>query len=144
MTQICYPRGFLSSSSISSFPNSSAYIFNYISNWRALLEGLYLFTLYALQYYKTFRNSYSYLGIWILTIHRFRSLIIYNITTIDGNHFTSLNSLYLPRSDRNIYESLLVHPEQLLELEYAWNLQLPTYLPSTSRLYKSIEPLNIS
>lgn len=82
--QFCYLIGFLSYNSNSSFPISSAYIFIYIRCW-TLLEILYLFNLYALQYYKTFRNSYSYLDVWILTILRFCPIIIYNIAIIDGN-----------------------------------------------------------
>ena len=46
------------------FPLSSAYIF--IIWCSALLEGLYLFTFYALRCHKTFRNFYDYLGINIL------------------------------------------------------------------------------
>ena len=46
------------------FPLSSAYIFSICCS--VLLERLYLFTLYALQCLKAFRNPLTYLGISIL------------------------------------------------------------------------------
>lgn len=55
--QNCYPISFLSYSSISSFPNSSAYIFIIYVRCRILLEVLYLFNLYALRYYRAFPQS---------------------------------------------------------------------------------------
>jgi len=55
MIQLCYPNSFLSISSHSLIPISSAYIFTIMC--RTLVEILYLFNFYALHYMFALRNQ---------------------------------------------------------------------------------------
>ena len=68
ISQFCYLIGFLSYNSIDLILYSSAYIFSHLFQLgsRALLEGLYLFTFYALRCLSwALRNLRSYLSIGI-------------------------------------------------------------------------------
>ena len=70
----CYPIGFLSDSSYSLIPVSSAYIFIHMG-WRTLVGRLYLFTTYALRYGPAFRNPNRYLGVCVSAFTDFARLL---------------------------------------------------------------------
>jgi len=109
LTSLCCRRAFCLC--FLKFPSSSAYIISI--SCRALLEGLYLFTFYALQCIEAFRNLQCYLGVSMhlnmFSFHRFCPIFISQANDLWGKYLpcclplTQMTLLLLTRKRRNSF-----------------------------------------